>query len=184
MAIFSFDNSNSGGGGPFNMFYGETTADGQPVYVSRTFDDYKVPPAGHYRLRLAGFAEPKEVPIAEMYRRVDGPTTKMETKLEIEITEGQGKGFRFIVSFVTFSLGDRANAFNLYVATMCNGNKKDAPAVRDWDPMIDKEFMGTVTTPKLNDDGTPKYAQLAWDSLSPVAAEGTGYNPFVKSDAA
>lgn len=184
MALFSFDNSNAGGGGPFNIFRGEVGSDGNPVYAERTFDDYTVPPAGQYRMKLIGFGEPKEVPISEQFRKADGPTTKIETKLEIEITDGPGKGHQFIVSWVTFSLGDMANAFKLYVATVCNGDKKSAPVTRNWDDMIGKEFSGYVTNPKMKEDGTPARAALSWDTLAPVREGAAAYNPFEKSDAA
>jgi len=180
MAIFSFDNSNSGGGGPFNIFRGEVDGAGNPVFQPMTFDDYTIPPKGQYRLKFTGFAEPKEV--TETW---EGETkTKMETKLEIEIADGPGKGHKFIVNWVTFSLGDRANAFNLYVATMCNGDKKAAPATRNWDDMIGKEFEGYVTNPKMKEDGTPARAALSWDTLTPGREQGEGYDPFKKPNAA
>ena len=184
MALFSFDNSNTGGGGPFNIFRGQADSDGNPVYEEKKFDDYVVPPAGQYRLKLTGFAEPKEAAIPEIYQKDGGPKTKMETRLELEIMDGPGKGHMWICSYVTFSLGDRANAFNLYVATLCDGDKKNAPQQRDWDDMLQKEFMGYVTNPKIKDDGTPLRAALSWDTLSPIRENAAGYDPFKKSNAA
>lgn len=174
MALFTFDNSNAGGGGPFGIFRGEADSAGNPVYDEKTFDDYKIPPAGQYRMKLTGFAEPQEVESTW-----EGKTsTKVETKLEIEITDGPGKGHKFIVSWVTFSLGDRANAFKLYVATNCDGDKSKAPQQRNWDDMIGKEFMGYVTNPKMKDDGTPARAALSWDTLTPVKEGAANYDPF------
>lgn len=173
MGYFKFDNSNAGGGGPFNIYRGQLDKDGNPIYEERTFDDYTIPPAGQYRMKLTGFAEPQEVP-----DNFNEGKTKVETKLEIEIMDGPGKGHKFVVSWVTFSLGDRANAFHLYVATLCDGDKKKAPMQRVWDDMIDKEFMGYVTNPKMKDDGTPARAGLSWDTLAPVKEGAAGYNPF------
>lgn len=50
--------------------------------------------------------------------------------------------------------------------------------------MIGKEFIAFVTTPSLTDDGKPKYAQLSWDSVSPVREQASDYDPFKKPNAA
>lgn len=178
MGAFSFENT-GGGGGPFKMFRGELDAAGNPVYTEMTFDDYIVPAAGVYRLKLTGFAEPVDVPIKDEFRKPDGPTHKKETKLELEIMSDRGKGKRWVCNYVTFSLGDRANLFRVYVATVLDGDAKAATPQRVYDDMLGKEFEAYVNvSDKKDEKGRPIRAMIAWDTVKTVGAEADDYDPF------
>lgn len=183
MGAFTFEqNTNSG---PFKMYRGEVDAAKQPIYEERSYSDYIVPPKGQYRLKLTGFAEPVEVAISDQYRKPDGPTHRKETKLELEIVSERGKGKRWVCSYVTFSLGDRANLFRIYLAGVLKGNLKEAPAQRVYDDMIGVEFEAYVNvSDKRDDKGNPIRASLAWDTIAPISDGADEYDPFADDTAA
>lgn len=183
MGAFAFENT--GGGGPFKMFNGEVDQAGNPIYAEKQYSDYIVPAEGKYRLKLTGFAEPVEEPVSEQFRKPDGPTTVMKTKLELEITSERGTGKKWICSYVTFSLGDRANLFKVYAATVCNGDPKAAPANRIYDDMLGKEFESYVNVAEKRDDkGRPIRAMLVWDTVKAVGAASEAYDPFEDDEVA
>jgi hypothetical protein len=178
MGAYSYENT-SGGGGPFEIFRGEEDVNGDPIHHEAKYSDYIVPAEGKYRLKLTGFAKPVDAPISEKFLKPGGPTHKKETKLELEITSDRGKGKRWICSFVTFSLGDSANLFRVYVATACGGDASKAPDLRQYDDMLGKEFEAYVNVSDKRDDrGKPIRAMLVWDTVKAVGAASDTYDPF------
>lgn len=174
MNMFQQDVTSAGSGSATFMLFTGNYVNGDhdtPALEEVAVRNYRPVPQGHYRLKLTGLAEPKDVDIPEQFRREGGPTTRKETRLVLEIAEGRGKGHQILINYVTMSLYDNANLFRIYKATVCGGDKSKAPARRDAGDMIGMEFQAMIMESDRRDDqtGRPLYNKIAWDTVSAVA---------------
>lgn len=181
MGAFAFE-SNASFEIPSEIFRGQVDQDNNPIYEEIDRDIYVVPPTDTYHLKLTGFTKPYTDAIPAEYQKEGGPTTRQATNLELEIVSGRGAGRRFFWNFITMSLGMGKNPSHLgriYMAGKLNGEKPPQGTQLYFDDVIGAEFQAYVIASDIRDnEGRPKYAKLAKETIKPVPAEGAEYNPF------
>lgn len=183
MGIFGFQQS-SGATGPLDMFRGEVDAAGDPIYTTTERASYIVPAKGEYRLKVTGFSRPWEEEKKKEYQKEGQNPMTTKTHLELEIADGRGKGKRFLWSFQTFSLasGDNpANLARIYEAGVLNGGKIKRGSEVYFEEMFGKEFEAYVNvSDTVDEQGRPRYATLARETIAPVTNAKDDYDPFAE----
>lgn len=139
----------NGSGGTLRIWRGEFAPNGENVFEDSQYDYYAMVPRGEYRLRITGLQEPYEEEIAPQYRKENGPITKMNTGLEVEIVDGEYAESRMFFAFITASLsdggssGNKANMRYVFDAACPDGGS-------EMGEMLGQEFSGYV---KPSDNG-------------------------------
>jgi hypothetical protein len=185
MGIFGFEQT-SNGSGPVEMFRGEVDASGDPIFTTTERTAYIVPAKGVYRLKVTGFSKPWDEEKKKEYQKEGQNPMTTKTHLELEIADGRGKGKRFLWSFQTFSLssGDNpANLARIYEAGVLKGDRIKRGQKVFFEEMFGQEFEAYVNvSDTVDEQGRPRYATLARETIKAVAAEGEEYDPFADTE--
>lgn len=179
MSVVSYEMSvgSSGGAqdGPGEFVRG-IASDGGVIVVPMTMDEWmdcRVPPRNQYRLRIQGFQVPFDQPntfkgSVGQNGKIDERDTVTKTKIDFQIVKDDGTLGPHVLIWCGWpnSLTSNSNLGKLYFAAT-EGDDSAGGRVQVPD-MIGRDVQAMLMpSTSLNNEGRPKYAQIAWDTLAP-----------------
>jgi hypothetical protein len=150
--------------------------DGSVIEEEMTRDEWmacKVPPRMEYHLRITGFAVPFDQPnffkgSINKAGMVDERDTVKKTKIDFQIVKRDGTLGAHVLIWCPWpqSLSPNSNLGRLFLAaTQRDERSAGTASVTD---MIGRDVRVMLMPSKsLNNEGQPKYAEIAWDTLAP-----------------
>lgn len=141
---------------------------GDDLCVETVADNlYAVPPQGEYEFTITGYALPFELPKAAEY----GGGTQTMTRLELTFKNGKMTTLLF-----GFSIGPRSN-LRKFLDAVGVDMSPDERGRWDLDYAIGYKAKGLFKpSDKLNNEGKPKFAIVATEFITPVAAPPKRYS--------